>query len=83
MVKGILADGRQSILKRYLFILLATLLTSTARAQQPFVTDDADVIPKKRFHFEFSNEFDLLQRSAFPSLKQNNGCPGNGATCLF
>jgi len=46
-------------------------MAATAQAQQPFVTDDADTTPKKRFHFEFSNEFDVLQRSAFPSLKQN------------
>jgi len=42
-----------------------------ASAQQPFVTDDADVTPKRKFHFEFSNEFDWLNGSAFPSLKQN------------
>jgi hypothetical protein len=42
-----------------------------ASAQQPFVTDDADVTPKRHFHFEFSNEFDWLNRSAFPSLRQN------------
>ena len=35
------------------------------------MTDDADVTPKGRFHFEFSNEFDQLQRDSFPSLKQN------------
>ena len=40
-------------------------------AQQPFVTDDADVTPKGKFHFEFSNEFDLLQRLALPNVKQN------------
>lgn len=40
-------------------------------AQQPFVTDDADVTEKGKFHFEFSNEFDLLQPAAFPNLKQN------------
>lgn len=51
--------------------LLLLVLAATAVAQQPFVTDDADTTPKGRFHFEFSNEFDLLQRSAFPSLKQN------------
>ncbi len=27
--------------------------------------------PKGRFHLEFSNEFDLLQRESFPNLKQN------------
>jgi hypothetical protein len=42
-----------------------------ARAQQPFVTDDADVTAKGKFHFEFSNEFDLLQPAAFPNLRQN------------
>lgn len=51
--------------------VLFFLLASTVQAQQPFVTDDADVTPKGRFHFEFSNEFDLLQRSSFPNLKQN------------
>ena len=47
------------------------VVATTANAQQPFVTDDADTTPKHHFHFEFSNQFDLLQRSAFPSLKQN------------
>ncbi len=47
------------------------LVSTAGKAQQPFVTDDADVTPKGRFHFEFSNEFDLLQRDSFPSLKQN------------
>jgi len=40
-------------------------------AQQPFVTDDSDTTPKHHFHFEFSNEFDFLQRSSFPNRKQN------------
>lgn len=57
---------------RPLAILAFVFLASTSvLPQQPFVTDDADVTPKGRFHFEFSNEFDLLQRDSFPSLKQN------------
>lgn len=52
-------------------LALAFLLSSSAHSQQPFVTDDADVTPRGHFHFEFSNEFDLLQKSAFPNLKQN------------
>jgi len=52
-------------------LALLFLVSPAVQAQQPFVTDDADVTPKGRFHFEFSNEFDLLQRSSFPSLKQN------------
>jgi len=47
------------------------LISAPAFSQQPFVTDDADVTPKGHFHFEFSNEFDSLQRDSFPSLKQN------------
>jgi len=46
-------------------------IASIAQAQQPFYTDDADVTPRGHFHFEFSNEIDLLQRSSFPNLKQN------------
>ena len=44
---------------------------SETKAQQPFVTDNTDTTPKHHFHFEFSNEFDLLQRSSFPSRRQN------------
>ena len=53
--------------------MLTLFLTGSlpACAQQPFYTDDADVTPKRKFHFEFSNEFDFLQRSAFPNLRQN------------
>lgn len=40
-------------------------------AQQPFATDDADVTDHKKFHLQISNEFDVLQRSAYPSLRQN------------
>jgi hypothetical protein len=56
---------------RLWFMLLALLFSATAHAQQPFVTDDADVTEKGKFHFEFRNSFDLLQRSAYPNLKQN------------
>jgi hypothetical protein len=52
-------------------LALLFLVSAAVQGQQPFVTDDADVTPKGRFHFELSNEFDLLQRSSFPSLKQN------------
>lgn len=59
-------------LPRLIFTLSVLVITaSVAQSQQPFVTDDTDTTPKGKFHFEFSNEFDLLQRSSFPSLKQN------------
>jgi hypothetical protein len=52
--------------------LLFLFITGAAvRAQQPFITDNTDTTPKHHFHFEFSNEFDVLQTSAFPNLKQN------------
>ena len=64
------------VFRQFLRVLTLTallfLLSVPAASQQPFVTDDADVTPKGRFHFEFSNEFDLLQRESFPSLKQNS-----------
>lgn len=64
--------GKPQTLSSLAFVLLLLVLGAvTATAQQPFVTDDADVTPKGKFHFEFSNEFDLLQKSAFPNLKQN------------
>jgi hypothetical protein len=52
-------------------LLMLGLSSARASAQQPFVTDDADTTPKKHFHFEFSNEFDLLQRASFPAARQN------------
>ncbi len=57
-----------------IFVLVALLLgylSVTVRAQQPFVTDDTDVTARGKFHFEFSNSFDLLQHYAFPNLRQN------------
>lgn len=61
----------KSLLGGVCAIVLIFLVPVGVQAQQPFVTDDADVTAKGRFHFEFSSEFDVLQRSAFPNLKQN------------
>lgn len=57
--------------RKLMLALWLVVVVSTATAQQPFVTDDADTTPKGHFHFEFSNEFDWLQRETFPSVKQN------------
>src|SRR5215468_10227371 len=40
-------------------------------AQLPFYTDDPAVTPAGVLHFEFFNEFDGLQSSEFPDLRQN------------
>ena len=54
-----------------LLVALSLLLAKTAAAQQPFVTDDADVTAPRKFHLQFSNEFDWLPRTSFPNLRQN------------
>jgi len=59
------------LLRTLMLALSFVVVVSTATAQQPFVTDDADTTPKGHFHFEFSNEFDWLQRESFPNVKQN------------
>lgn len=53
--------------------MLALILfpCSTARAQLPFYTDDADTTDKGKFHFEFFNEQDILQRQLYPARRQN------------
>lgn len=45
--------------------------THPAHAQQPFVTDDADVTEKQKFQLQISNEFDILPGPSYPSLRQN------------
>jgi hypothetical protein len=50
---------------------LLLVVSSLVNAQQPFETDDADTTPKHHFHFEFSNQFDVLPATSFPNLKQN------------
>lgn len=54
--------------------LAAGLALACARfssAQQPFVTDDAEVTPPAAWHFEFANSFAKLQKSDYPNLRQN------------
>jgi hypothetical protein len=55
---------------RMLLILVVLLSPTTARGQQPFVTDDADVTGKRKLHFELRSAFDLLQPASYPNLKQ-------------
>lgn len=59
--------------KRVFLLLFALALVSSApvKAQIPFYTDDADTTAKGKFHFEFFNEYDWLQKSARPGKSQN------------
>ena len=61
----------RSCVARIVILLLAALSAVTARAQAPFVTDDTGVAEYHRFHFEFNNEYDFLQDSARPNLRQD------------
>ena len=54
-------------LPRSLFLVFAAPLS----AQLPFYTDDPAVTDRNKFHFEFYDEIDGLQRPQFPNLRQN------------
>jgi hypothetical protein len=58
---------------RRLILAAALLLFGASRssAQQPFATDDAEVTEHGHFHFEYANEFYVLQKSAHPNLRQD------------
>jgi hypothetical protein len=63
---------------KFSYKLIVTLLLSllyaepaAVHAQQPFSTDDADTTERGKFHFEFFNEFDVLQKSFYPARTQN------------
>ena len=58
--------------KQVIFILVTfVFLSSPAIGQIPFYTDDADTTPKGKFHIEFFNEHDWLQKSSLPGQRQN------------
>lgn len=52
-------------------LALALAWPAPAAAQQPFSTDDADVSPKGATHVEVFNEYDWLQKSQQPHVRQN------------
>ena len=54
-----------------LLIGITFLSAASTNAQLPFYTDDADTTAKGKFHLEFSNEYDWLQRSSLPGTRQN------------
>jgi len=59
-------------LARIAFPLFAVLYCAKPLvAQLPFYTDDPAVTARGKFHFEFFNEYDALQSSEFPDLRQN------------
>src|SRR5581483_6347055 len=58
--------------RRLLLILVCCLGCAVPLcAQLPFYTDDSEVTEEGTLHFEFFNEYDGLQSSQFPNLRQN------------
>ncbi|HUN89798.1 MAG TPA: hypothetical protein VMU28_13450 [Terriglobales bacterium] len=51
--------------------VFVSIATKPSAAQLPFYTDDPAVTDPGILHFEFFNEFDGLQSSEFPDLRQN------------
>jgi hypothetical protein len=57
---------------RILLLAICAFLNAVhLSAQLPFYTDDPDVTDQGKWHFEFFNEYDALQSSEYPNLKQN------------
>jgi hypothetical protein len=54
-----------------LFVVCTIGNTWPLLAQMPFYTDDPDVTDRGKWHFEFFNEYDGLQSSQYPDLRQN------------
>jgi len=67
---------RKSLLVKTLLLCVLTgcsilFMAKPGVAQLPFYTDDPAVTEAGVLHFEFFNEFDGLQSSEFPDLRQN------------
>jgi hypothetical protein len=58
-------------MKCILLLLIFVFRWSDAYGQLPFYTDDAETTAKGKFHIEFSNEHDWLQKSSLPGKRQN------------
>ena len=60
------------VVRSIVVLLFCMLLCSTiAHSQIPFYTDDADTTGKGKFHLEVYNEHDLLQKTDYPTKRQN------------
>jgi hypothetical protein len=59
------------IARLILIICVSCSVSGSSRGQQPFITDDADVTQRRKFQLHIANEFDILQRSQYPLLRQN------------
>lgn len=62
---------RPTLCRRFLILSFLVLVSCSTQAQQPFTTDNADTTPSHKIHLQIGNEYDILQRSAYPALRQN------------
>src|SRR5579862_8860570 len=62
---------RSASVMRRLLIAALLLWPSVAAAQQPFYTDDADVTPRGKVHFDLFDEYDWLKAAQAPHQRQN------------
>ncbi len=58
-------------LRARIFLLIGVFWTGPLLAQMPFYTDNPEVTDRGTLHFEFFNEYDGLQSSQYPDLRQN------------
>lgn len=63
--------GHGTLRQRFLTLICLVLVSGSAQAQQPFTTDNADTTTRHKVHLQIGNEYDILQRSAYPALSQN------------
>ncbi len=61
----------RSLARTFPILLVAACVSWPALGQLPFYTDDPAVTETGKWHFEFFNEFDALQRPQYPNLQQN------------
>jgi hypothetical protein len=64
-------SAEDCLLRRALAIALFAITPLSAHAQQPFFTDDADVVAYHHWHLESNNEHDTLPVSSYPSQRQD------------
>jgi len=61
-----------------LLMIIGVLSTRPLHGQMPFYTDNTEVTDRGTLHFEFFNEYDGLQSSQYPDLRQNTAnCKAN------
>jgi hypothetical protein len=63
--------SRALIAAAFLLGVSALVPARPAQAQLPFYTDDPSVTAPWKLHFEFFNEYDFLQSTQYPNLRQN------------